>query len=106
MRDLLERRGVRVIEARSGRQAFSYLLAADVEPDVILLDVSMPDMDGNTLLKLLAELRRLSDVPVIVISATNAETLPLAAPVAVRLTKPVSEVTLLKALNEVSIVGV
>ena len=102
LRDTLQAHGMVVAEAASGRQALSYLLASDSEPSLILLDLMMPDMDGNQLLELLWSYRRLSSIPVVAISATTPQQLPLSRPVARRLVKPVDERALLKTLREVS----
>ncbi|WP_025567494.1 response regulator transcription factor [Deinococcus wulumuqiensis] len=45
LRSLLESEGMRVIgEAANGREAVRY--AADTQPDVILMDIQMPELDG------------------------------------------------------------
>ncbi|MFC6749902.1 response regulator [Deinococcus aquaticus] len=45
LRSLLESEGMRVIgEAANGREAIRY--AADTHPDVILMDIQMPELDG------------------------------------------------------------
>ena len=65
---LLSADGYRVITAQSGAAArahvFSYM------PDVVLLDLGLPDVDG---IQLLRELRERIDIPVIVVSARNME---------------------------------
>jgi two-component system KDP operon response regulator KdpE len=58
-----ERAGARVIAATAGVQALRQTF--EHRPDVILLDLSMPDMDG---LALCQRLRELSDMPIIMIS--------------------------------------
>ncbi|SEJ11065.1 two-component system, OmpR family, KDP operon response regulator KdpE [Azotobacter beijerinckii] len=55
--------GYRVLEAGSGREGLA--LAAEVRPDLLVLDLGLPDMDGK---ELLAELRRNSQMPVLVLS--------------------------------------
>ena len=50
----LERLGFRVVNASDGARAVS--LASDVVPDVVLLDLVMPNMDG---IETLSEIRRL-----------------------------------------------
>lgn len=41
-----------------------------IEPDMVLLDINLPELDGESLLK---ELRRVSDVPVIMVTSQNTE---------------------------------
>ncbi|ACO78638.1 Response regulator KdpE [Azotobacter vinelandii CA] len=55
--------GYRVLEAGCGREGLT--LAAEARPDLLVLDLGLPDMDGK---ELLAELRRDSQVPVLVLS--------------------------------------
>ena len=68
LRASLEERGFRVLEALSGRAALA--LAADKKPDIILLDLGLPDMDG---LDVLRRLREWSAAPVIILSARGQE---------------------------------
>lgn len=56
------------IEARSGKEALSMISSHC--PDLILLDLGLPDMDGVAILK---ELREWSSTPVIVVSARGQE---------------------------------
>jgi DNA-binding response OmpR family regulator len=66
--ELLKRAGYRVTEASDGRAALRLLF--DERPDLVLLDVSMPELDGWATL---ARIRELSDVPVVMLSALGAE---------------------------------
>jgi two-component system KDP operon response regulator KdpE len=59
---------VRVIEAEDGQEGLR--LAARSAPDLILLDLGLPDMDGTDLL---VRLREWSQIPVIVLSARGQE---------------------------------
>ncbi len=68
VRYALAREGFTVIEARDG-EAARRLLADDI-PDVLVLDVAMPRLDGFSLCR---ELRTRSDVPVLFLSARNDE---------------------------------
>jgi DNA-binding response OmpR family regulator len=68
LRELLERRGFSVTEAADGRQALQELYGG--RPDLVLLDVGMPGMDGWTTLE---RIRELSDVPVVMLTARSAE---------------------------------
>jgi DNA-binding response OmpR family regulator len=56
----LKRRGMAVEQAGSGEEALALL--ADFEPDVILLDVKMPGMDGLTALHKIKEVNPLVEV--------------------------------------------
>jgi two-component system KDP operon response regulator KdpE len=64
----LEHDGFQVSEAFNGRQAVQKL--RDVNPDLILLDVMMPDLDGFEVLEMV---REISNVPVIMLTAKGEE---------------------------------
>lgn len=64
----LEHDGFQVIEAYRGMQAIQAL--RDSMPDLIILDVMMPDMDGFEVLKMV---REVSSVPVIMLTAKGEE---------------------------------
>ncbi len=64
----LEHDGFQVIEAYRGLQAIQSL--RDRMPDLILLDVMMPDMDG---FEVLETIREVSQVPVIMLTAKSEE---------------------------------
>ncbi len=68
LRTTLSTRGFRVAEAATAGEALEKLAASP--PDVVLLDLGLPDRDG---LEVLAELRGWSSVPVIVLSARQQE---------------------------------
>jgi two-component system KDP operon response regulator KdpE len=68
LRPALEGEGFRIFEASRGDQALE--LAAKCKPDVVLLDLGLPDMDG---LEVLKGLRRWTSAPVIVLSARGEE---------------------------------
>ena len=65
---LLGKGGYHITTAMSGREGLS--LAASLCPDLILLDLDLPDLDG---LKVLEQLRVWSHVPVIIVSVCNEE---------------------------------
>jgi DNA-binding response OmpR family regulator len=64
---LLQTAGHEVLEATNGKEALRTLYAA--RPDIVLLDVSMPDMDGWTALE---RIRELTSVPVLMLTARAA----------------------------------
>ena len=66
--ELLTRSGYDVSEAPNGREALK--LVYEQRPDLVLLDISMPELDGWATLE---RIRELSDVPVLMLSALGAE---------------------------------
>ncbi len=64
----LEHDGFQVGEAFNGKQAIQKL--RDVTPDLILLDIMMPDLDG---FEVLETIREISTVPVIMLTAKGEE---------------------------------
>jgi len=70
--NLLEREGYRIRAANHGKEAF-VLLQAEV-PDLIVLDILMPEMDGLELCRLLKQQPALRDIPVIFISSLDNTT--------------------------------
>ncbi|MGH8202271.1 MAG: hybrid sensor histidine kinase/response regulator, partial [Steroidobacteraceae bacterium] len=68
---LLERNGMRVLTARDGIDAVSLL--QDNIPDVILLDIEMPRMDGYEVAAHVRNDARLKDVPIIMITSRVGE---------------------------------
>ena len=64
----LEHDGFQVSEALNGKQAIQKL--RDINPDLILLDVMMPDIDG---FEVLETIREASSVPVIMLTAKGEE---------------------------------
>ncbi len=63
----LQRSGMRVVTAKDGLDAISVL--ADHKPDVILLDIEMPRMDGYEFASHVRNDDRVSDVPIIMITS-------------------------------------
>lgn len=68
-RDLLLEDGFSVEEATDGKDAIVKLAWMERYPDVIVLDLLMPGMDGYELIHYLEETERLSVIPVIVMTA-------------------------------------
>jgi CheY-like chemotaxis protein len=64
----LETIDVNVLAAKNGEEAIA-LLSKGAKPDVILLDMMMPVMDGYETLKILKENELLKDIPVIAVTA-------------------------------------
>ncbi len=68
IRLILQRRGIEVQGAASGMEALQ-ILAQDPLPDLILLDLMMPDMDGWAVYQRLKADARTAHIPVIVVTA-------------------------------------
>lgn len=68
---LLERNGMRVMTAKDGIDALSIL--QDHIPDVILLDIEMPRMDGYELATQVRADARLTDIPIVMITSRAGE---------------------------------
>ncbi len=64
----LVREGFEPVTARGAREALA--LAARIEPDLVLLDLALPDGDGRDVCR---ELRRSSRVPIVMLTARGAE---------------------------------
>jgi len=71
MRDLLEREGYVVAEARDGVQAIDE--CDRMAPDLIMLDLNLPGLDGYGVLQQLRSRKQTQDVPVIVLTAKGDE---------------------------------
>jgi len=69
LRDYLERAGFAVRAAADGKSALS--LARTEKPDLVILDLGLPQMDG---LDVTRELRKVSNVPIIMLTARSEET--------------------------------
>jgi DNA-binding response OmpR family regulator len=67
-RDYLEKNGFRVVIAGDGPSALA--MARRVHPDLIVLDLLLPGMDGREVCRVL---RRESDVPIIMLTALSEE---------------------------------
>ena len=78
----------KIIEANNGKEALE--LVQSVEPDLIILDLTMPEMDGFTVVEALKNNEKTRAIPIIIVSAkdlTPLEHLALTGQVAVLLRK-------------------
>lgn len=72
LKDLLELEGFSVFTSCNGKEALELLKTYNYLPDLILLDLMMPIMDGSTFLHLMRrEEDLISKTPVIVLSAAG-----------------------------------
>jgi CheY-like chemotaxis protein len=67
MRFLLEKNGFAVREARDGSQGLA--LAKEANPDLILLDIQLPDMDGYAVARGLRKQEGQRETPIIVVTS-------------------------------------
>ena len=99
---MLERNGIHVILAKDGIDATNQLI--DTKPDLMLLDIEMPRMDGFELATYIRNDDRLKDLPIIMItSRTGEKHKEKAMEIGVNqyLGKPYQEEELLKNINEI-----
>jgi len=98
LRDQLELEGYRVLEA--GRALEAVEVARENPPDLITMDLMLPDLDGFEAIRLLRESERTREVPVIILSAMemSADDTRALGPTG-HLTKPFSRQELLAAVR-------
>lgn len=68
VRSYLEREGLSVLTTGSGAEALT--LHADVRPDLVVLDLRLPDVPGESVA---AEIRRYAETPILMLTAKSAE---------------------------------
>ncbi len=91
-----------LLEAANGAEGLE--LAARLRPDLILLDVTMPVMDGVEMLRYLKEDQTLSEIPVVILTADVAPALLLKiARIGIRdfLVKPLKESLLVEKVQRI-----
>ena len=94
--------GFRVLKTYSSTPAIS--LIAKEKPDIVLLDIMMPDISGLEVLRFMRREEELMQIPVIVVSARSMPSdirEGLEAGATIYLTKPVGYLDLKKAVDEV-----
>ena len=69
---VLKARGYEVLWANTGEKGLD--MAADNHPGLILLDLGLPDIDGQTLVRYFRTMPHLAGVPIIVVTAWPEET--------------------------------
>ncbi len=102
LKRFLESKGFMVYTSTDGVEGIQK--AIEVKPDVIFLDLMMPNLDGLKMLNVKKVLDEIKDIPVIVISANTARRNVLAALEAGAdkvLSKPLKNEKILEYINEV-----
>ncbi|HKZ02411.1 MAG TPA: response regulator [Pyrinomonadaceae bacterium] len=100
LRRLLEMSGHQVVEAVNGEEAVR--IAAQVLPDLILMDLSLPVIDGLGATRRIRALPRLFTVPIVAVSAhdtTDFHAEALAAGCNAYITKPIDFTELEELIN-------
>ena len=68
-RDVLQFAGFRTLEAAGGLESLA--LAVEHQPDLILMDIRMPDMNGTEALQTLREDERTTTIPVVALTSST-----------------------------------
>src|SRR5258706_8404437 len=71
LRTWLQRKGFRVVEASNGNEAVSE--AEGESPDLIIMDIEMPELDGLAATRKIREVSGLAKTPILAVSAYGAE---------------------------------
>ncbi len=98
---LLEEHDYRVLQASSGKEALR--IAAEEAPDLILLDLGLPDINGLEVTRMLKAREETREIPVVALTGRALETdrdACMAAGCAGYLTKPINTAELLRRLPE------
>ena len=100
---ILRRQGIQVTGAIGGRQGLKEI--AEVKPDLVLIDLSMPEMDGWEVYQSMQANAGMKDIPVIIVTA-KSESIDKALGLRVAhvddyVTKPFSPEQLVESVNRV-----
>jgi CheY-like chemotaxis protein len=97
LRFVLEDAGYPVYTAENGKEALAILASQNRLPGLILLDLMMPVMSGEEMLKALKAVKALAQIPVTIVTASGAPMPPLATGL---LKKPVDLDVLLRLVEK------
>jgi len=67
LRRAFELKGCRVLEATNGREALN--LTKQYRPNLLIIDLNMPELDGFETIRLVRELKEGQDLPIVAITA-------------------------------------
>ena len=68
VRDILQHKGYTTVEATTGEEGWR--LVQETLPDLVLMDIQLPDVDGITVLRRIRADRRFDAMPVVAVSAS------------------------------------
>ncbi|MBZ4334797.1 response regulator [Corallococcus interemptor] len=72
LRDMLQQMGVKnVVEQPNGKAAMEYLAAGEPKPDLVCLDLTLPDVSGYDVCEHIRRTPAIAHVPVLMVSARN-----------------------------------
>jgi two-component system cell cycle response regulator DivK len=71
LRTWLHKKGYRVVEAENGNEAIAK--ATDINPDLIIMDVEMPELDGLSATRKIRKLKDSAELPIVAVSAYGAD---------------------------------
>jgi twitching motility two-component system response regulator PilH len=100
---ILEKNGHSVITAENGENGVS--VAKQELPDVVLMDIVMPGLNGFQATRQLTKAKETSDIPVIIVTTKDQETdrvWGLRQGAKAYLTKPIEEKTLMDVITDVT----
>lgn len=101
MQKILEKMGHEVLSATNGNEGVQ--TAKEQIPDLILMDVVMPDLNGFQATRKISREERTSHIPIIMVTTKNLQTdkvWGMRQGAKDYLVKPVSEKALIKSVNE------
>ena len=97
-RTFLRRAECKIHTAATGLEAIK--VAQTVHPDLIILDVEMPEMNGIEATRILSVTPGLRDIPVVVVSSTHRDKEAIGAGAKEFLRKPIDEVAFLNLVTK------
>lgn len=97
VRKLLEAQGIVVVDACDGLEGVA--VAASVDPDLILVDINLPGLDGYEVVTKLKGTSRLTNVPIVAVTAEGDRTRALALGFDGFLLKPIQATTFVETLR-------
>jgi CheY-like chemotaxis protein len=68
---VLEPHNYRLLHAPDGETGFA--MAVEIKPDLILVDMGLPDVDGQTIVTLLKQIPDMKNIPIVAITAWPAD---------------------------------
>ena len=71
LRTWLRRKGYRVVEAENGNEAIAKV--QDAHPDLVIMDVEMPELDGLAATRQIRTLKNSAELPIVAVSAYGAD---------------------------------